>query len=75
VNPITRDTLARWVRGGCHGIVTRGGEEDACGKPVVGVIADPVDGHWPACTYHLHRWGRGRVVPLADLLATWRTDD
>ena len=65
----------RFLRGGCHGVVTRAGEQDACGKPVVGII----DGrdtdaqcYWPACTYHLHIYGRGRVVPLVDLLATIR---
>jgi hypothetical protein len=56
------------LAGGCHGIVTRDFEQDACGKPVTTIIDDP-EGAWPACTYHAHRWGEGRVIPLADILA------
>jgi hypothetical protein len=51
----------------CHGLVTRDGHEDACGKPAVAIIdaRDREDGcYWPACAYHAHRYGRGRVVPL-----------
>lgn len=56
----------------CHGIVTRDGEMDACGKPPVAIIdaRGAEDGcYWPACAYHAHRYGRGHVVPLPDLLA------
>lgn len=59
----------------CHGIVTKDGEQDACGKPPTTVIvASDLDdgGHWPACTYHAHRYGRDRVVPLPALLAVLR---
>lgn len=57
----------------CHGIVTRDGEMDACGKPPVAIIDanDTEDGcFWPACAYHANRYGRGRVVPIWVLVAT-----
>jgi hypothetical protein len=56
----------------CHGIVTRDGEMDACGKPPVAVIdaREFEDGcYWPACAYHANRYGGGRCVPLATILA------
>lgn len=57
---------------GCHGIVTRDGEMDACGKPPVAVVDDrDRDGsYWPACAYHANRYGRGKCVSLADLADT-----
>ena len=62
---------------GCHGIATREGVQDACGKPVAGLIDDRASEggcYWAACTYHLHRWGRGNVVPLSAVLAALRGD-
>ena len=56
----------------CHGLVVHEGIEDACGKPPVAVIdaRDVEDGcYWPACAYHAHRYGRGKCVPLGDLIA------
>ena len=42
----------------CHGIVTRGGWEDACNKPATTVVFDLASGGvWPACTWHAHRYG------------------
>jgi hypothetical protein len=55
----------------CHGIVYRDGDMDACGKPPVALIdaRDLEDGCiWPACAYHANRYGRGRCVPLADIV-------
>jgi len=55
----------------CHGIVTRDGEQDACHKPTVAIIdgrGTEAETYWPACTYHAHRYGGGRVMPLMDLL-------
>lgn len=57
----------------CHGLVIRDGIEDACGKPPVAIIdaRDTEDDcYWPACAYHAHRYGRGKCVPLAELVAT-----
>ncbi|HET7327868.1 MAG TPA: hypothetical protein VFJ14_11360 [Nocardioidaceae bacterium] len=53
----------------CHGIVTRNGEQDACGKPPVAVIDGSPwgEGYWPACAYHANRYGGGRCVPLSSL--------
>lgn len=56
----------------CHGIVTRNGEMDVCGKPPVAIIDARAaeDGcYWPACAYHANRYGAGHVVPLAELRA------
>ena len=53
----------------CHGIVTRDGEQDACGKPPVALIdaRDLEDGCiWPACAYHANRYGR-RWVTLQEI--------
>lgn len=58
----------------CHGVVTRDGIEDDCGKPPTSIIDDPEGGPWPACTYHAHRYGNGRVVPLAQIVAQARRD-
>jgi hypothetical protein len=58
----------------CHALVTRGGDEDACGKPPVAVIDDrgtDADCYWPACAYHANRYGRGHVVSLVELLSAW----
>lgn len=47
---------------GCHGIVTRDGWEDACGKPATSIIdgrGTEAETYWPACTYHAHRYGGG----------------
>lgn len=68
------DDLARVLANAdhCHGIVTRDGEQDACGKPPVAVIdgrGTEDEGYWPACAYHANRYGRGKCVPLARLLA------
>lgn len=60
----------------CHGIVTRDGEQDACGKPPVAIIdaRSAEDGcYWPACAWHAHRYGYGHVVPLSDLRAALET--
>jgi hypothetical protein len=67
--------LAREVKTAdhCHGLVTRDGEQDACGKPPVAIIdcRDFDDGYfWPACAYHANRYGRGRCVSLAVILAS-----
>jgi hypothetical protein len=54
----------------CHGIVTVDGEQEPCNKPATAIIdgrSTEDETYWPACAYHAHRWGRGRVVPLADL--------
>jgi hypothetical protein len=62
----------------CHGLVVRDGIEDACGKPPVAVIdaRDVEDGcYWPACAYHAHRYGRGKCVPLAELVDAYLTTD
>jgi hypothetical protein len=58
----------------CHGLVTRGGEQDACGKPPVTIIdAREYDGDfWPACAYHANRYGGPRCVSLAVMLAALR---
>lgn len=56
----------------CHGLVTRDGEQDACGKPPVAIIdaRDFEDGcYWPACAYHANRYGNGRCVSLSELRA------
>jgi hypothetical protein len=56
----------------CHGIVTRDGEQDACGKPPVAIIdwrGTEAETYWPVCAYHAHRYGDGRAVPLRDILA------
>lgn len=63
-------TLALVVRRAdhCHGIVTREGEMDACGKPPVAIIdgrSSEDETFWPACSFHAHRYGRGRCVPLS----------
>ena len=58
----------------CHGIVTRDGEQDACGKPPVAIIdaREAEDGcYWPACTFHAYRYGRGHVVPLPTIRAAF----
>lgn len=57
----------------CHGIVTRQGDEDACGKPPVAMIDGRVgdEGYWPACAYHANRWGQvgyNRLVTLAEIV-------
>jgi hypothetical protein len=64
---LLRDLLRALDDDHCHGIVTRDGEQDACGKPTTCIV----DGHgtedetfWPACTYHANRYGGGRIVPL-----------
>lgn len=42
----------------CHGIVTRGGEEDACCKSATAIVYDAESANvWPACTWHAHRYG------------------
>ena len=59
----------------CHGLVTRDGEEDACGKPPVAIIdatAAEAGCYWPACAYHANRYGRGHVVPLARIVEALR---
>jgi hypothetical protein len=67
-----REALRRAAEHGhCHGIVTRDGEQDACHKPTVAIIdgrGTEAETYWPACTYHAHRYGDGRVVPLLDVL-------
>ena len=52
----------------CHGTVTNDGIEDVCGKPAAGYAKPSGDEThpWPACAYHLNRWGS---IPLADLMA------
>lgn len=70
--PEQAQALARAMRyPGCHGIVVRGGVQQPCEKPTVGIIDGRThdEDYWPACAYHLHRYGAGRVVPLADLIA------
>jgi len=57
----------------CHGLVVREGFEDACGKPPVSIIdgrGTEDESFWPACGYHAHRYGRGRLVPLAVIHAS-----
>ena len=70
---LTDERLAAAVRDGlCHGIVVRDGVEDACLKLATSVIdgrGTEDETYWPACAYHAHRWGRGRVVPLEDIMA------
>lgn len=54
----------------CHGIVTRGGWQDACGKPPVAIIDDrdaEAQCYWPACAYHANRYAAGRCVALPAL--------
>jgi hypothetical protein len=61
--------------GDCHGIVTRDGEQDACGKEPVAVIdgrGTEDESFWPACAYHANRYGRGRCVALGVLAAALR---
>lgn len=42
----------------CHGIVVRGGDEDACCKPATAIVYDEEGASiWPACTWHAHRYG------------------
>lgn len=72
-----RDELRRYRASTCHGIVIRQGEMDACNKETVGFI----DGRsseegcvWPACAYHLHRYGAGRIVPLWSVLDLVRVE-
>ena len=69
-DPAIRNALDG-LAGGCHGIVTRNGEQDACGKtPTMLIDARTFEDGciWPACTYHAHRYGRGHVVPLAAII-------
>lgn len=55
----------------CHGLITRNGEQDACGKPPV--ARDFEDGCiWPACAYHAHRYGK-RWVTLREIAASLRS--
>ena len=53
----------------CHGVVTRDGHEDACGKPAVAVIGRSIahGAPWAACGWHAHRYGQGRLVTLATI--------
>ena len=51
----------------CHGVVTRDGAQEPCGKPTACVIDDPEGGPWAACVWHAHRYGTGRMVTLAQL--------
>lgn len=62
----------------CHGVVTRDFEQDACGKPPVAIIdgrGTEAETFWPACAYHAHRYGGGRVVSIAVLLAAAEQGD
>lgn len=71
MSPLRRQVTIENLRGGCHGIVTHDGEQDACGKPVTVIIdghGTEAEGFWPACTYHGNRYGGGRVVPLEVLV-------
>jgi hypothetical protein len=65
----------------CHGQVTRGGEDDACGKPPVALIESygEFEGYWPACAWHANRYGTwadgdpyersgNHVVPLTEIV-------
>ena len=60
-------TDLRALLGECHATVTRGGIEDACGKPAAGWAKPSGDEThpWPACAYHLNRWGG---MPLTAVL-------
>jgi len=76
---VDREALARVLRDAdhCHGIVTRDGEQDACGKPPVAIVdgrGTEAETYWPVCAYHAHRYGAGRVVPLAQVKATARAE-
>lgn len=66
------------LRHGCHGIVTRDGEQDACGKPVT-VLIDGRHGEaesiWPACTYHGNRYGGRNVIALRLILGAIEAGD
>ena len=65
-------TDLRAFLGECHATVTRGGIEDACGKPAAGWAKPSGDEThpWPACAYHLNRWGGMPLTAvLPDLLA------
>ena len=65
-------TDLRALLGECHATVTRGGIEDACGKPAAGWAKPSGDEThpWPACAYHLNRWGGMPLTAvLPDLLA------
>ena len=67
------DDLAHVLRHAdeCHGIVTRDGEMDACGKPPVAIIDGrdtEAEGYWPACAFHAHRYGRMRCVPIEQII-------
>lgn len=70
-----REALGSALYYGCDGLVTIQGYEDACGKPATCLV----DGRgtedeyiWPACTYHAHRYGRGNVIPLDDIVKALR---
>lgn len=67
-----RALLKRALSDECHGIVVIQGYEDACNKPATSIIdgrGTEDETYWPACAYHAHRYGRGRVVPLAQIRA------
>jgi hypothetical protein len=51
----------------CGGIVTRDGEQDACGKPTTCIVRDDEGRPWAACVWHAHRYGTGHMVTLAEI--------
>lgn len=58
---------------GCEAEVARRGERDVCEKPPVAFVCEVADGHefyWPACAWHVNRYGPG--VPLVDIVAALR---
>lgn len=56
----------------CHGIVTRGGEEDACSKPAAAVIWDRESASiWPACIWHANRFGGALTLGQVSEALRW----
>ena len=72
-DPMTNSEIADIIRDiieqqpSCEATVTRAGIVQPCCKPAAGLALVPDDdfGPWPACAWHLNRWG---AVPLLDIL-------